>query len=76
MPDRARSSTSMSLDRSVLDEARALGINLSRAAEQGLVAAIRAERARRWRAENAAAIDAYNGFVEAGGIPLSDHRKF
>ena len=46
MPDTARTSTSMSLDRSILDEARGLGINLSRAAEQGLVAAIRAERAR------------------------------
>ena len=41
----SRRSTSMSLDAAILDEARQLGINLSQAAESGLVAAIRAELA-------------------------------
>jgi antitoxin CcdA len=72
----ARKSTSMTLDGAVLDEARRLGINVSQAAEGGVIAAIRAERARAWRQENAEAIADYNAFVEANGIPLSRFRKF
>ena len=39
----ARQSTSVTLDRRLLDEARELGLNLSRAAEAGLAAAIRSD---------------------------------
>lgn len=71
-----RKSTSMTLDAEVLEEARRLGINVSQAAESGVVAAIRAERARAWRQENAGAIADYNAFVEANGVPLAEFRKF
>jgi antitoxin CcdA len=71
-----RRSTSLTLNRRLLDEARELGINVSRAAEDGVALAIRAARARRWREENAAAIDDYNRFIDAHGIPLSELRKF
>jgi len=71
-----RQSTSVTLDRGLLDEARALGINLPRAAEAGLSAMIRAERERRWRQENDAAIADYNAFIEREGVPLADFRKF
>lgn len=69
-------STSMTLDAGVLDEARALGVNVSQAAEQGVVAAIRAEHARRWKQDNAGAIADYNAFIDEYGLPLADHRKF
>jgi antitoxin CcdA len=72
----ARRSTSLTLDRQLLDEARALGVNVSRAAEQGLAQAVRAARARRWRQENGPAIEDYNRFIEANGVPLSEFRKF
>jgi antitoxin CcdA len=71
-----RRSTSLTLDGRLLDEARGLGVNVSRAAEDGVALAIRAARARRWREENAAAIDDYNHFVDARGVPLSEYRKF
>ncbi len=71
-----RKSTSMTLDRGMLDEARALGINISQAAEQGVRAAIRAERARLWKAENAGAVADYNAMIEADGLPLGGFRKF
>jgi antitoxin CcdA len=71
-----RRSTSLTLDRGLLDEAKALGVNISRAAESGLVEAVRAARRQAWREENAAAIADYNAFVEANGVPLSDLRKF
>jgi antitoxin CcdA len=71
-----RRSTSLTLDRHLLDEAKALGVNVSRAAEQGVALAIRAAQARRWREENARAIEDYNRFVAASGVPLSGFRKF
>ena len=76
MPARARRSTSLTLDRRLLDEARALGVNVSRAAEAGLTEAVQAARARRWQEENAAAIQDYNAFIDANGIPLAEFRKF
>ncbi|MFO1141912.1 MAG: type II toxin-antitoxin system CcdA family antitoxin [Amaricoccus sp.] len=71
-----RRSTSLTLDRDLLDEARSLGVNVSRAAEAGLDVAIRDARARRWREANADALADYNRFIEARGIPLAQHRKF
>jgi antitoxin CcdA len=76
MTSPARRSTSLTLDRHLLDEARELGVNVSRAAEEGVALAIRAARARQWREENAAAIDDYNRFIDAQGVPLSEFRKF
>ncbi|WP_255006330.1 type II toxin-antitoxin system CcdA family antitoxin [Roseovarius sp. M141] len=71
-----RKSTSMTLDGAILEEARALGINVSRAAESGVISAIRAERAKLWKQQNAGAIAEYNAYIDAGGVPLATHRKF
>jgi antitoxin CcdA len=76
MPAAARRSTSLTLDARLLDEAKALGVNVSRAAEEGVALAIRAARTRHWREENAEAIADYNRFVEAARPPLSDRRRF
>jgi antitoxin CcdA len=76
MADTARRATSLTLDRALLDEARALGLNISRAAEAGLAAAVKAERQRRWKEENAGAMADYNAYIEANGIPLAEYRKF
>ena len=73
---KVRKPTSVSLDRALVEEARELGVNVSRAAEDGLAAALKAERTRRWKAENAEAIREYNEFVEREGILLSEHRMF
>ena len=70
-----RRPTSLTLDARLLDEAKALGVNVSRAAEAGVAQAIRAARARHWREENAEAIADYNRFVARHGVPLSDLRK-
>lgn len=72
----ARRSTSLTLDRRLLDEARELGVNVSRAAEEGVSQAVRAARAQRWQQENAAALDEYNAFIDANGVPLAEFRKF
>jgi antitoxin CcdA len=71
-----RKSTSMNLDGEVIAEAKALGINLSKAAENGIANAIKSERARMWKSENAGAITDYNDMIASAGVPLSQFRKF
>lgn len=72
----SRSATSMTVDAALLDEARTLGVNISRAAEEGILARVRAERARRWKEDNAEAVAAYNRWIDENGVPLSGYRKF
>ena len=71
-----RKATNLSLDTELLLEARALGVNVSRAAEEGLRAAVRIARADAWRAENAEALASSNAWVEANGLPLAAFRQF
>lgn len=71
-----RRATSMTLDAALLDEARSLGVNLSRAAEEGILAQVRSAKAKRWKEENAEAIADYNRWIEENGVPLSQFRKF
>jgi antitoxin CcdA len=71
-----RRKTSLSVDPDLIAAARALDINLSRAAEAGIAAAISGARAARWRAENAEAIASSNAYVEVNGLPLARWRSF
>jgi antitoxin CcdA len=68
--------TNLSLDQRLLAEAKALDINLSQAAENGLRIAVGEVRAEQWKAENAAALDSSNQWVEANGLPLERYRRF
>ncbi len=71
-----RKPTNLSLDEDLVSAARALNVNVSRAAEEGIARAIRAERERRWREENAEAVRQSNDYVEKHGLPLAPHRQF
>lgn len=71
-----RKSTNVSLAADLVAEAKALEINLSRACEAGLEAALKEERKRRWQEENAAAIAAWNDWHEKHGLPLERYRLF
>ncbi|WP_241557438.1 type II toxin-antitoxin system CcdA family antitoxin [Croceibacterium ferulae] len=73
---RTRRATNVSLDAALLEEAKVLDINVSRAFEQGLAAQIAELRAERWLAENANALTSSNSYVEKGGLPLADYRRF
>ena len=68
--------TNVSLSASLVDEARALGINISQACEEGLRAATKAERDRLWLEENAEAIRSHNDYVAKFGLPLARYRMF
>jgi antitoxin CcdA len=74
--DGARRATNVSLSEALVAEARELGINVSRACEEGLESEVRRERAKRWHEENAAGFAAWNAYVEKNGVPLAKYRKF
>jgi antitoxin CcdA len=71
-----RRPTNVSLPVSLIEEARTLNINLSRACELGIIAAVKAEREQQWKRANKAAIEDYNHWVDENGLPLSDYRQF
>jgi len=71
-----RRPTNISLDSAMIDDARELGINISRACEEGLAKHIAEERNRRWQEENREAIDGWNAWVEEHGLPLERFRQF
>lgn len=76
MPGPARKPTNISLDPDLLTEARALQINLSRAAEDGVRRAVAQVRADQWLRDNAQAVQSSNRYVEDHGLPLGPFRLF
>ena len=71
-----RKATNVSLDAQLVADVKALGINVSRACEEGLAAELKAERSRLWKIENAAAIESANAYVRENGVPLAKYRQF
>jgi antitoxin CcdA len=76
MSQPSRKSANLSLDSGLLSQARDLKINVSRAAEDGIGRAVKAEQERLWRLENAEAIRLENEYVEKHGLPLAKYRQF
>ncbi len=74
--DGGKRPTNVSLAEALLTEAKALGVNVSRACEQGLAEAVRAAKAARWQADNAPGFAAWDSYVEGHGVPLAQYRKF
>ncbi|HWI84868.1 MAG TPA: type II toxin-antitoxin system CcdA family antitoxin [Sphingomonas sp.] len=72
----ARRATNVSLDPHLIEEARQLGINISRACERGLAEQIAEARAAIWLTENAAALASSNNFADEHGLPLAASRLF
>jgi antitoxin CcdA len=73
---RARKSTNVTLPLEVLNRAKELGINLSRASERGVREEIRETEARRWADDNTELVAAYASMVERDGLPLAKYRTF
>ncbi len=71
-----RRATNITLPVDLLLEARALGLNVSQACEQGLKAAIARSRGAQWLEENREALISSNDYVERNGLPLSEFRQF
>jgi len=71
-----RRATNITLSVDLLLQARALGLNVSQACEQGLKAEIARTRGARWLEENREALVSSNDYVERNGLPLSEFRQF
>jgi len=71
-----RKATNLSLDSALLHEARSLRVNLSRAAEQGIRAAVARSREQEWQDQNRAALQSSNDYVARTGLPLAALRRF
>ena len=72
----ARKPANLSVNAALLDEAKALGINLSRSFEHHLAELVRRKKEAAWQSENRAGIEAYNRFVQKKGVFGDKWRKF
>ena len=68
--------TNLSLSSDVLEAAKDLEINISQVCDNYLRDLVRREQERKWRADHADFIAAYNATVDAEGLPLDEWRSF
>ena len=71
-----RRAANVTLPEPLIQEAKALGINISQACEKGLAASVAEARAAAWLRENRPALETWNDYVEEHGIPLAEFRQF
>lgn len=72
----ARKAHDLTVSEALVAEAESLGLDITGAAEQGIARAIKAEKERRWKIDNAEAIKASNDYVAKHGLPLAKYRMF
>ena len=68
--------TNLSINSDLLNQARALNINLSSAFEKTLAALVKTNQQQAWLAENQQAIDAYNQHLDENGVFSDTLRTF
>ncbi|MEM1021621.1 MAG: type II toxin-antitoxin system CcdA family antitoxin [Sphingomonadales bacterium] len=70
-PDKKRRRVNLSISTDVMEQAKALSLNASKAAEAGIESAIRKAKEEAWRDENKDAIAKHNARVERDGMLLT-----
>ena len=73
--DTIRQPANLSIDSRLMKEAKALNVNVSRAAEAGIAQAVIAERSRLWKMENRAALESWNEYFERHGVSVAELRQ-
>lgn len=71
-----KKATNLSIRADLVEEARALGINLSHTLEVALAVEIKKAKEKQWLEENRAAIEAYNREVAEHGLFSDRFRTF
>ena len=66
----------LSINAHTLEQAKKLGINLSKTVDAFLQEEVKRRYWERWNEENAQAIDHYNARIEREGLPLAKYRTF
>mgnify|MGYP003563483250 CR=1 FL=1 len=72
----SKRAVNLRVDTKLLDEAKALNINLSATLEHALATTLKAQREAKWLEENKAAIDAYNEYFSKRGCFSDSMRAF
>ena len=67
-----RKRTNITLDADLIETAREMDVNLSRAAEEGIRHAVR----EKWAEDNRASLEAWGRWAEEKGLPLAKYRMF
>jgi antitoxin CcdA len=75
-PKAQRKATNLSLDQAVIADAKALGLNVSKIAEESLKKAIAARKTELWLEENREAIEENNRYFAEHGLPFAELRKY
>lgn len=71
-----RRPTNVTLSTELVDQAKELGISVSRACEAGLAGEVKRVREAKWVEENMEAMLSSNRWVEEHGLPLAKFRPF
>ncbi|OIP99216.1 MAG: acetoacetyl-CoA synthase [Zetaproteobacteria bacterium CG2_30_46_52] len=71
-----KKATNLSLNSDLLEQAKALKINLSATLEKSLAEEVRKQKAQAWLAENKQAIEEYNKRIEESGLFSDGLRLF
>jgi antitoxin CcdA len=71
-----RRATNVTLPDELVGRARELDVNLSKACEAGLAAAVKDAARSRWKADNTEWIQAHRQWVEENDLPLEKYRLF
>ena len=72
----AKKKMSLSINEALTEQAKQLGLNLSREAELGILQAVKRSRDAQWLEQNAAAINAYNERIASEGLFGDSVRTF
>jgi antitoxin CcdA len=72
----SKRAANLTLSTEVLADAKALGINISKACDLHLRELVRKEKEARWKAEHADFIQAYNQTIAEESLPLDAWRTF
>lgn len=73
---RRRRATNVTLPDELVEDARALNVNVSRACAAGLAAEVRRKKAERFQKEHRERIAAFTAWFEENGMPFEDLRVF
>lgn len=71
-----KKATNLSLNASVLEAAREMGMNISQTVDELLANEVKRQYWQKWNEENKKAIDHYNARIESEGLPLAQYRTF
>ena len=75
-PDVPKKAVNLRLNGDLVDQAKSLGINLSKTFERHLTEVVRDARRKKWLEENGVALDSYGDYIERNGAFSDGLRRF